>query len=94
MPLRYLFVFAAYIAMKSLNRDFKNDGYTFTKNRAFGMVVGGWCFLVTLTSCLMGMYSEDMFQFIANILTPVVLLGLGFIMPALAKRSNKKLAKK
>ena len=94
MPLRYLFVFAAYIGLKRAMGKFKNDGYIFTKSKGFGMFVGGWCFFVTLMSCLMGMYTDDIFQLIANILTPVVLLGLGFIMPALAKRSNNKPAKK
>lgn len=94
MPLRYMFVFAAYIALKRSMGKFNNDGYVFTKNKNLGIILGGWCFFVTAVCCLMGMYSEDIFQLIANILTPIVLLALGFIMPAITKRGNKKPAKK
>lgn len=41
MPLRYLFVFAAYIALKKAAGKFKNDGYTFTKNKTLGIIAGG-----------------------------------------------------
>ena len=41
MPLRYLFVFAAYIALKMAADKFKNDGYTFTKNKTIGIIAGG-----------------------------------------------------
>ena len=41
MPLRYLFVFVAYIGLKVAYKKFKNDGYMFVKNRYFGIFVGG-----------------------------------------------------
>lgn len=40
------------------------------------------------------MYSEDLFQMAANILTPVVLLALGLILPKIANRNKKAPAKK
>ena len=94
MPLRYLFVFTAYIALKKAAGKFKNDGYAFTKSKTLGIIAGGWCFLVTAISCLSGMYSEDLFQLAANILTPVVLLALGLILPRIANRNKKAPAKK
>lgn len=87
MPLRYLWVFVAYIALKKAGEKF-NPEYRFVKNRVWGIIVGAWCFFFTAFACLGGMYSEDRFQLVLNILTPFVLLGLGLIMPKLAKKSK------
>ena len=87
MPLRYLWVFAAYIALKKAGEKFHAE-YRFVKNKTLGIVFGGWCFLVTAAACIMGIYSEDTFQLVLNIVTPFVLIGLGFIMPVIAKRSK------
>ncbi|MEE1314066.1 MAG: amino acid permease [Lachnospiraceae bacterium] len=87
MPLRYLWVFVAYIALKKCGEKFP-AAYRFTKNRILGMILGGWCFFFTAFACLGGIYSEDTFQLALNIITPFALLGLGFIMPAIAKRSK------
>lgn len=89
MPLRYLWVFAAYIAMKKMADKFPAD-YRFVKSKALGIFFGGWCFLVTAVACIGGIYSEDPFELVLNIVTPLVLLGLGFIMPAMAKREREK----
>lgn len=90
MPLRYLWVFAAYIALKKLiQKDNMQVEYQFTKSATFGKIMGGWCFLLTAASCIMGIYSEDKFELTLNIVVPFVLLGLGFIMPQIAKRKNK-----
>ena len=85
MPLRYLWVFAAYIALKKAGEKFSAE-YRFVKGRTLGMIFGGWCFLVTAVACILGIYSEDPFQLVLNIVTPFVLIGLGFIMPVIAKR--------
>ena len=89
MPLRYLWVFVAYIALKKAGDKFPAQ-YRFVKNKTVGMIFGGWCFLFTAFACIMGIYSEDRFQLILNIVTPFVLIGLGFIMPMIARRTNKK----
>ena len=60
------------------------------KNKTVGMIFGAWCFLFTAFACIMGIYSEDRFQLILNIVTPFVLISLGFIMPMIAKRTNNK----
>lgn len=85
MPMRYLWVFIAYIGLR------KHGGaaeYRFVKNSKLAVLLGAWCFAVTAACCIMGMYSEDAFTMILNIATPCVLLGLGMIMPRLARRSN------
>lgn len=58
------------------------------KNSKLAVLLSAWRFAVTAACCIMGMYSEDAFTMILNIATPCVLLGLGMIMPRLARRSN------
>lgn len=89
MPLRYLWVFAAYIALKKAGEKFPAQ-YRFVKNKNVGIVLGAWCFIFTAFACIMGIYSEDKFQLMLNIVTPFILIGLGFIMPQLAKRAKAK----
>ena len=96
MPLRYLWVFAAYIALRRLAGSFVSD-YKFVKSPTLGMGIGAWCFLFTAFACIMGMFpkgvaaytSQWYFQISLNILTPFVLLALGLILPSFAKRFNK-----
>ncbi|WP_018701530.1 amino acid permease [Anaeromusa acidaminophila] len=96
MPLRYLWVFAAYIALRRLAGSFVSD-YKFVKNPTLGMGIGAWCFLFTAFACIMGMFpkgvavytSQWYFQITLNILTPFALLALGLILPSFAKRLNK-----
>ncbi|MCC5466060.1 APC family permease [Pelosinus baikalensis] len=97
MPLRYLWVFAAYIAVRRLIGQFSSD-YTFLKNSFLARAIGLWCFLFTAFACIMGMFpkgvqlytSQWYFQLFLNLLTPFVLLGLGLILPSIAKWSNRK----
>ena len=46
MPLRYLWVFVAYIALKRAGDAFCGE-YRFVKGKTAGILVGGWCFLFT-----------------------------------------------
>ncbi len=89
MPLRYLWVFVAYFMLKKAGDKF-NPEYKFVKGRTLGMVLGAWCFFVTLFCCVTGMYSDDPFTMILNIVTPVVLTLLGFILPEIRKRQDAK----
>jgi len=88
MPLRYLWVFAAYIALKKAGEKFMPE-YQFVKSRTLGMIIGIWCFAFTAFACISGMYSKDTFQLILNIITPFILIGLGLVMPYFARRNNK-----
>lgn len=87
MPLRYLWVFVAYVALKKAGEKF-NPEYKFVKNKTVGMVFGVWCFAFAAFACIGGIYSEDTFQMALNIIMPFALLGLGFIMPYLAKKEK------
>ena len=89
MPLRYLWVFTAYIALKKAGDKYER-AYYFVKNKTVGIIFGVWCFAFTAFACIGGMYSEDTFQLVLNILTPFILIALGLILPAIAKKTNKK----
>ena len=96
MPMRYLWVFVAYMALKRAAEGMFSSTYHFTKNRTLGFIVGFWCFAFTAFACIMGMFPHDVepysgawtFQFAMNIITPLVLLGLGLILPKLAGRES------
>ena len=89
MPLRYLWTFFAYFMLVKAGEKFKRE-YKFVKNRTVGMVFGAWCFIVTLACCILGMYSDDMFTMILNVVTPFVLTALGLILPTIRKAQDAK----
>ncbi|MDD3254158.1 MAG: amino acid permease [Lachnospiraceae bacterium] len=88
MPLRYLWVFVAYIALKKAGEKFPAE-YRFVKSKTLGIILGVWCFGFTAFACITGIYTQDVFQLVLNIVTPFVLVGLGFILPHMAKRENR-----
>ena len=89
MPLRYLWVFVAYIALKKGGDRFPAV-YRFVKSKGVGIAFGIWCFVFTAFACLTGIYSQDTFQLVLNIVTPFALVGLGFIMPLIAKKEQER----
>lgn len=97
MPMRYLWVFLAYMALKSaVGKKFTTE-YKFVKSSKVGFGFGLWCFVFTAFACIMGMFpkgvqaftSQWYFQITLNVVTPFVLIGLGLILPAIARKSNK-----
>ncbi len=89
MPMRYLWVFVAYIALRKA-RDRFNPEYKFVKNNKVALFFGVWCFLVTAVCCILGVYSTDIFTMLLNIIAPIVLTALGIILPNIAKREKAK----
>ena len=51
MPLRYLWVFVAYIALKKAGEKFAPE-YKFVKNKTIGIIFGAWCFIFTAIACI------------------------------------------
>ena len=96
MPMRYLWVFLAYMGLKKAASKF-NTEYKFIKNPKIGFLVGLWCFGFTAFACIMGMFPTDVptfskdwiFRVTLNVMTPIVLMGLGLILPMVAKKTNK-----
>lgn len=98
MPIRYLWVFIAYMFLSKQITKFQSD-YKFVKNAKIGYVLGLWCFLFTLFASILGMvpkidYAADpsqyILQLVMNILMPIILIALGLIMPKIAKRDIKE----
>ena len=87
MPMRYLWVFIAYILLRKKAEKFPRE-YVFAKNNGLALFAGAWCFVVTAACCILGMYSTDKLTLILNICTPVVLLLLGLIMPVIRSRQD------
>ncbi len=95
MPMRYLWVFLAYMGLKKAIGKFDTE-YKFIKNPKIGFLVGLWCFGFTAFACIMGMFptdvpafsSEWIFRVGLNVMTPIVLMGIGLILPFIAKRTN------
>ncbi|RIG15892.1 hypothetical protein UL79_13350, partial [Shigella dysenteriae] len=96
MPLRYLWVFVAFIAVVRLAQKYTPE-YVFIRNKPLAMTVGIWCFAFTAFACLTGIFpkmeaftAEWTFQLALNVATPFVLVGLGLIFPLLARKANSK----
>lgn len=90
MPLRYLWVFVAYLGLRKAIGRIPAE-YRFVKNQAVAKFFGGWCFAVTAVCCFLGMYSTDPFTFALNVITPIVLTALGILLPQIARREKEKL---
>lgn len=96
MPMRYLWVFFAYMMLKSTFKNKSTSEYKFVKSNKLGFIIGLWCFAFTAFACIMGIFpkgieaftSQWYFQISLNVLTPFVLIGLGLILPAIAKKTN------
>ena len=97
MPMRYLWVFVAYMGLKKAANKFSTE-YKFIKNPKIGFLVGLWCFAFTAFACVMGMFptnvdafsGEWIFRVALNVMTPIILMGLGLILPIIAKKNNNK----
>ncbi|WP_115714924.1 APC family permease [Amedibacterium intestinale] len=85
MPMRYLWVFAAYIALRKGIEKF-NPEYRFAKSQGVAYFFGFWCFIVTAACCILGMYvAGDIGSTLLNVITPIVLTLLGIILPIIKK---------
>ena len=97
MPLRYLWVFVAFIAVVRLAQKYKPE-YVFIRNKPLAMTVGIWCFCLYRLCLFDGGSSRKWkpslqsgpFQLALNVATPFVLVGLGLIFPLLARKANSK----
>lgn len=87
MPLRYLWVFAAYIALRKGFNKFQPE-YRFVKSQPIAYFFGFWCFIVTAFCCVMGMVDDNLFTMALNIITPLVLTLLGVILPIIKKHEK------
>lgn len=82
-------MFVAYLALRKAFDRIPAE-YRFVQNQKVAKFFVGWCFAVTAVCCFLGMYSDDLFTFALNVITPVVLTALGVLMPQIAKKENQK----
>lgn len=98
-PYKTCWVFFAFIAMRMHEERYHSD-YVFIKNRKAALGVGWWCFIFTFVCATLGFIPQNVelgthafnHQLVLNIITVVVLFGLGFLLPWLRKREEAKQA--
>lgn len=96
-PYKTCWVFFAFVAMR-MHQDKYHSDYVFIKNKAGALTVGGWCLLFTFVCATLGFIPQNVavgtkaftHQLWMNIITVVVLFGLGFVLPWLRKREAKR----
>lgn len=88
-PFRYLWIFFAYIMLRKHSAKYPRE-YKFVKSDKVGIAIAVWMFVVTLLCCILGMISDDPFQMMLNIITPLVLFALGIILPVIRKIQDSK----
>lgn len=96
-PYKTCWVFVAFVAMRLQQEKF-TSGYVFIKNKTGALIVGFWCLIFTFICATLGFIpqnvaigtSEFNHQLWMNIITVIVLFGLGFLLPWLRKREAKK----
>lgn len=89
MPLRYLWIFFAYIMLKR-SETIRCDGFVFIKGKRLGMCAGAWCLFLVTACSISGMYSTDPFTLALNVATPFLLLALGLIMPKIRSAQDRR----
>ena len=92
MPIFYLCVFIAYIALKIDKNKVKKhkDDFIFVKSKGLGIFIGLWCSIITFAGMVMKMQNDDPAKFIMNVAIPIVLIVMGLILPIIAQTYNKK----
>lgn len=96
-PYKTCWVFVAFVAIRLQQEKFTSD-YVFIKNKTGALIVGFWCLIFTFICATLGFIpqnvaigtSEFNHQLWMNIITVIVLFGLGFLLPWLRKREAKK----
>jgi hypothetical protein len=76
-----------------------NNGFKFVKNATLGQIIGWWCFIFTAIVCILGMIPPKSLppavwqeRLVFNIVGTCVIIGLGLVMPLIAKNQAKKVA--
>lgn len=95
-PASTCFLFWSYLMVRLHQDRFPKPAYTFLKNRTVGIVVGAWMLGITAVLAVLGFFptdaSADIFalELTLNILVPIGMIVLGFMMPWIAKRQNQQ----
>lgn len=89
MPIRYLWVFLAYILLKrkiwkdsTFLKD-RESGYTFTKRSIWGQIIGCWCFAITTVSCIFKIFEPIIKPGKIKNFSPNFVLTLNLLAPGI-----------
>lgn len=96
-PYKTCWVFFAFVMVRYRDKTFHSD-YTFIKNRTGALIVGGWCLAFTFVCATLGFIPQEAElgtqafnqQLLMNIVTVILLFGLGWLMPWLRQREIKR----
>ena len=100
-PMCFLWVFVAFMFLYRHWDKFKGAEYKYISNKTLGFLMGLWGFAFTAfgmysrngaTNRLCANPSEWWFVLISNIIMPFALLGLGLVLPWIARREQKQQA--
>jgi len=100
-PMCFLWVFVAFMFLYRHWDKFKGAEYKYISNKTLGFLMGLWGFAFTAFACILGMVpqidyaqnpSEWWFVLISNIIMPFALLGLGLVLPWIARKEQKQQA--
>ena len=90
-------LFWAFIKIRLHPEKFPSQ-YVFIKNKTFAVIVGWWCLIITVTGATFGIVPIDAkagsstwwHMLILNIVEPLLMIGLGVLLPLIAKWQRKR----
>lgn len=89
-------IFWAFIKVRQAPEQFPSH-YIYLKNQKLALIVGWWCFLLTIMAATFGILPIDAkfgsttwwHMLILNIVEPLFMIGLGIILPLIAKHQRR-----
>ncbi len=93
-PFSTMFLFWSYIMVRRHADRFPTPAYKFIKSDKLGLIVGLWMLIITFLLATMGFYPTDAtpktfaLMLTLNIVVPIGMVLLGFVMPWIAKRQT------
>ncbi|MDG2981871.1 APC family permease [Latilactobacillus curvatus] len=98
-PFVTCFIFVAFLRVRFNSEKFPSE-YTYIKNKPWAIIVGFWCLAITALGTIFSIFPQDAtpgtakytHELILNIVVSVALMGLGVILPLVAKFQRKRAA--
>ncbi|WP_353990002.1 APC family permease [Pediococcus argentinicus] len=98
-PFVTCWIFFAFIRVRQKKNQFPAS-YVFIKNDCLAILVGGWCLAITFIAATMGVFPQDVpfgsdpywHELTLNIITPIIMVAIGCILPLIARYEQKNKA--
>ncbi|MCI1985562.1 MAG: amino acid permease [Lactobacillus sp.] len=94
-PFSTCFLFWSYLMVRRHADRFPTPDYTFIKSDKLGVIVGLWMLIITFLLAVLGFFPTDaneqtfVLMLTLNIVVPIGMVILGFVMPWIAKRQSQ-----